>query len=66
MNSASKKIVRKFHPKFEGPYEVMKVENNIVVIWKDGDVETDRSNDEESRAAQEAEGSQVLAREKST
>ncbi|GFT62358.1 hypothetical protein NPIL_589311 [Nephila pilipes] len=34
MSSASKRIVSKFIPKFEGPYEVMKVENNNVVIWK--------------------------------
>ncbi|GFT49827.1 hypothetical protein NPIL_518981 [Nephila pilipes] len=36
MRSASKRIVSKFKPKFEGPYEVMKVENNNVVIWKGG------------------------------
>ncbi|GFU11055.1 uncharacterized protein NPIL_422531 [Nephila pilipes] len=34
MRSVSKRIVSKFKPKFEGPYEVMKVENNNVVIWK--------------------------------
>ncbi|GFS40596.1 uncharacterized protein NPIL_128481 [Nephila pilipes] len=32
MSSASKRIVSKFKRKFEGPYEVMKVENNNVVI----------------------------------
>ncbi|GFT03543.1 hypothetical protein NPIL_203491 [Nephila pilipes] len=31
MRSASK-----FKHKFEGPYEVMKVENNNVIIWKGG------------------------------
>ncbi|GFT10952.1 hypothetical protein NPIL_543951 [Nephila pilipes] len=36
MRSASKRIVNKFKHKFEGPYEVMKVENINVVIWKGG------------------------------
>ncbi|GFT41029.1 uncharacterized protein NPIL_437791 [Nephila pilipes] len=36
MSSASKRIVSKFKPKFEGPYEGMKVEHNIVNIWKGG------------------------------
>ncbi|GFR32754.1 hypothetical protein TNCT_529221 [Trichonephila clavata] len=29
-------IVGKFKTKFEGPYEVLKVEDNKVVIWKLG------------------------------
>ncbi|GFS70015.1 hypothetical protein NPIL_62931 [Nephila pilipes] len=36
MRLASKRIVNKFKHKFEGPYEVMKVENNNVIIWKEG------------------------------
>ncbi|GFT53510.1 uncharacterized protein NPIL_504851 [Nephila pilipes] len=36
MSSASKRIVSKFKPKFVGTFEVMKVENNNVAIWKGG------------------------------
>ncbi|GFU01142.1 hypothetical protein NPIL_669221 [Nephila pilipes] len=35
VRSVRKRIVSKFKPIFEGPYEVMKVENNNVVIWKE-------------------------------
>ncbi|GFU43175.1 hypothetical protein TNCV_3775471 [Trichonephila clavipes] len=36
MSSASKKLVRKFQPKFQGTYEATKVEKNNVVIRKGG------------------------------
>ncbi|GFW39629.1 uncharacterized protein TNCV_3188001 [Trichonephila clavipes] len=34
--SATRKVVAKFKPKFEGPYRVLHVKNNNVVIWKAG------------------------------
>ncbi|GFT28268.1 uncharacterized protein TNCV_645941 [Trichonephila clavipes] len=34
LSSATKKVVAKFKPKFEGPYRVLEVKNNDVVIWK--------------------------------
>ncbi|GFU19494.1 uncharacterized protein TNCV_4371671 [Trichonephila clavipes] len=34
ISSASKKASAKFKPKFEGPYRVLNVQNNNVVIWK--------------------------------
>ncbi|GFX51108.1 transposable element Tcb2 transposase [Trichonephila clavipes] len=36
LNSATRKVVAKFKPKFEGPYRVLDVKNNNVVIWKAG------------------------------
>ncbi|GFX65283.1 uncharacterized protein TNCV_4821731 [Trichonephila clavipes] len=36
LNSATRKVVAKFKPKFEGPYRVLDVKNNNVVIWKEG------------------------------
>ncbi|GFU01374.1 hypothetical protein NPIL_171171 [Nephila pilipes] len=36
MRSVGKRIVSKFKPKFKGPYEVKKVENNNMVIWIGG------------------------------
>ncbi|GFX33388.1 uncharacterized protein TNCV_812501 [Trichonephila clavipes] len=36
MSSASRKVVRKLQSKFEGPHEVIHVEKNNVVIWKEG------------------------------
>ncbi|GFX19536.1 uncharacterized protein TNCV_2074451 [Trichonephila clavipes] len=36
LSSATKKVVAKFKPKFEGPYRVLKVKNNNVVIWRSG------------------------------
>ncbi|GFS42215.1 hypothetical protein NPIL_643821 [Nephila pilipes] len=36
MNSASKRIMSKFKPKFGVPYDLMKFENNNVVIWNEG------------------------------
>ncbi|GFW01139.1 uncharacterized protein TNCV_1763771 [Trichonephila clavipes] len=35
-SSATTKVVAKFKPKFEGPYRVLYVKNNNVVIWKAG------------------------------
>ncbi|GFS65832.1 uncharacterized protein TNCV_390641 [Trichonephila clavipes] len=35
-SSATKRVVSKFKPKFEGPYRVVEVKNNNVVIWKAG------------------------------
>ncbi|GFR25577.1 hypothetical protein TNCT_709961 [Trichonephila clavata] len=35
MSSTSKELVRIFQPKFYGPYEVMWVEKNSLVIWKE-------------------------------
>ncbi|GFX69627.1 uncharacterized protein TNCV_1769961 [Trichonephila clavipes] len=34
--SSTRKVVAKFKPKFEGPYRVLDVKNNNVVIWKAG------------------------------
>ncbi|GFW88502.1 uncharacterized protein TNCV_3552711 [Trichonephila clavipes] len=34
--SSTRKVVAKFKPKFEGPYGVLDVKNNNVVIWKAG------------------------------
>ncbi|GFY23009.1 retrovirus-related Pol polyprotein from transposon 17.6 [Trichonephila clavipes] len=36
LSSATKKVVAKFKPKFEGPYRVLDVKNNNVVIYKVG------------------------------
>ncbi|GFW41267.1 hypothetical protein TNCV_1002601 [Trichonephila clavipes] len=36
LSSATKKVVAKFQPKFEGLYRVLEVKNNNVVIWKAG------------------------------
>ncbi|GFW79369.1 uncharacterized protein TNCV_2477761 [Trichonephila clavipes] len=36
LSSATKKVVAKFKPKLEGPYRVLDVKNNNVVIWKAG------------------------------
>ncbi|GFU09763.1 uncharacterized protein TNCV_1765721 [Trichonephila clavipes] len=36
LNSATKRVVAKFKPKFEGPYRVLDVKNNNVVVWKAG------------------------------
>ncbi|GFX40153.1 uncharacterized protein TNCV_4317891 [Trichonephila clavipes] len=36
LNSATRKVVAKFKPKFEGPYRVLDVKYNNVVIWKAG------------------------------
>ncbi|GFY11960.1 uncharacterized protein TNCV_4974601 [Trichonephila clavipes] len=36
LSSATRKVVAKFKPKFEGPYRVLDVKNNNVGIWKAG------------------------------
>ncbi|GFU89356.1 uncharacterized protein TNCV_1783381 [Trichonephila clavipes] len=36
ISSKTKKVVAKFKPKFEGPYRVLSVETNNVVIWMAG------------------------------
>ncbi|GFY16846.1 uncharacterized protein TNCV_4338471 [Trichonephila clavipes] len=36
LSSATRKVVAKFKPKFEGPYRVLDVKNNNVVVWKAG------------------------------
>ncbi|GFX28753.1 uncharacterized protein TNCV_4249921 [Trichonephila clavipes] len=36
LSSATRKVVAKFKTKFEGPYRVLHVKNNNVVIWKAG------------------------------
>ncbi|GFW55989.1 uncharacterized protein TNCV_373951 [Trichonephila clavipes] len=36
LSSATRKVVAKFKPKFEGSYRVLDVKNNNVVIWKAG------------------------------
>ncbi|GFX06309.1 retrovirus-related Pol polyprotein from transposon 412 [Trichonephila clavipes] len=36
LSSATKKVVAKFKPKFEGPHRVLDVKNNNVVVWKAG------------------------------
>ncbi|GFU15500.1 uncharacterized protein TNCV_4126471 [Trichonephila clavipes] len=36
LSSATRKVVAKFKPKFEGPYGVLDVKNNNVVVWKAG------------------------------
>ncbi|GFV12304.1 uncharacterized protein TNCV_1537991 [Trichonephila clavipes] len=36
LSSATRKVVAKFKPKFEGPYRVLDVKNNNVVMWKAG------------------------------
>ncbi|GFV72722.1 uncharacterized protein TNCV_1951911 [Trichonephila clavipes] len=36
LSLATRKGVAKFKPKFEGPYRVLDVKNNNVVIWKAG------------------------------
>ncbi|GFX82859.1 hypothetical protein TNCV_2958151 [Trichonephila clavipes] len=35
-SSATKKVVAKFKPKFEGPYRVLRMQTNNLVIWKAG------------------------------
>ncbi|GFT19030.1 uncharacterized protein TNCV_3212581 [Trichonephila clavipes] len=36
LSSATRKVVTKFKPKFEGPYRVLDVKNNNIGIWKAG------------------------------
>ncbi|GFU75003.1 retrovirus-related Pol polyprotein from transposon 297 [Trichonephila clavipes] len=36
LSSATRKVVAKFKPKFEGPYRVLDAKNNNVVVWKAG------------------------------
>ncbi|GFT20806.1 uncharacterized protein TNCV_941571 [Trichonephila clavipes] len=36
LSSATRKVVAKFKPKFEGPYRILDVKNNNVVIWNAG------------------------------
>ncbi|GFW47084.1 hypothetical protein TNCV_55371 [Trichonephila clavipes] len=36
LSSATKKVVTKFKPKFEGPYRILKVQNNNLISWKAG------------------------------
>ncbi|GFY23768.1 retrovirus-related Pol polyprotein from transposon 17.6 [Trichonephila clavipes] len=36
LSSAAKKVVAKFKSKFEGPYRVLEVHNNNLVVWKVG------------------------------
>ncbi|GFT07050.1 uncharacterized protein TNCV_1415881 [Trichonephila clavipes] len=36
LSLATKKVVAKFKPKFEGPYRVLEVKNNNIVIWRSG------------------------------
>ncbi|GFX60247.1 uncharacterized protein TNCV_4534071 [Trichonephila clavipes] len=36
LSSATKKVVAKFKPKIEGPYRVLEVKNNNLVVWRSG------------------------------
>ncbi|GFX78621.1 uncharacterized protein TNCV_30611 [Trichonephila clavipes] len=36
ISAACRRVVRKFMPKFEGPYRALKVRNNNLIIWKKG------------------------------
>ncbi|GFS97440.1 uncharacterized protein TNCV_733701 [Trichonephila clavipes] len=36
MSAAGMRVVGKFMPKFEGPYRVLEVRNNNLIIWKKG------------------------------
>ncbi|GFX84752.1 uncharacterized protein TNCV_125201 [Trichonephila clavipes] len=36
ISSTGRRVVRKFMPKFEGPYGVLEVRNNNLIIWKKG------------------------------
>ncbi|GFW81671.1 uncharacterized protein TNCV_2883451 [Trichonephila clavipes] len=36
MSAAGRRVVGKFMPKFEGPYRVLEVRNNNLIIWKKG------------------------------
>ncbi|GFT08642.1 uncharacterized protein TNCV_662131 [Trichonephila clavipes] len=36
LSSATKKVVAKFKPKSEGPYRVLEVKNNNIVMWSSG------------------------------
>ncbi|GFY10037.1 integrase_H2C2 domain-containing protein [Trichonephila clavipes] len=36
ISAAGKRVVGKFMPKFEGPYRVLEVRNNNLIIWKKG------------------------------
>ncbi|GFY18244.1 retrovirus-related Pol polyprotein from transposon 17.6 [Trichonephila clavipes] len=36
LSSTARKVVAKFKPKFEGPYRVLDVKHNNVVVWKAG------------------------------
>ncbi|GFX64469.1 uncharacterized protein TNCV_4043591 [Trichonephila clavipes] len=36
MRAAGRRVVGKFMPKFEGPYRVLEVRNNNLIIWKKG------------------------------
>ncbi|GFV29106.1 uncharacterized protein TNCV_4601381 [Trichonephila clavipes] len=52
LSSATRKVVAKFKPKFEGPYRVLDVKNKNVVIWKAGQrltINVDQSKDERLR-----------------
>ncbi|GFX08099.1 uncharacterized protein TNCV_1237781 [Trichonephila clavipes] len=36
ISAAGRRVVGKFMPKFEGPYRVLEVRNNNLIIWKKG------------------------------
>ncbi|GFU91485.1 retrovirus-related Pol polyprotein from transposon 17.6 [Trichonephila clavipes] len=36
LSSAAQKVVAKFKPKFEGPYRVLEVKQNNLVVWRSG------------------------------
>ncbi|GFV91782.1 uncharacterized protein TNCV_2974541 [Trichonephila clavipes] len=36
MTASGRRVVGKFMPKFEGPYRVLEVRNNNLIIWKKG------------------------------
>ncbi|GFX73190.1 uncharacterized protein TNCV_1245131 [Trichonephila clavipes] len=36
LSAAGRKQVGKFMPKFEGPYRVLKIKSNNLIIWKSG------------------------------
>ncbi|GFV34634.1 uncharacterized protein TNCV_1449392 [Trichonephila clavipes] len=36
MSAAGRRVVEKFMPKFEGPYRVLEIRNNNLIIWKKG------------------------------
>ncbi|GFW76158.1 retrovirus-related Pol polyprotein from transposon 412 [Trichonephila clavipes] len=47
ISAAGRRVVGKFMPKFEGPYRVLEVRNNNLIIWKKGKrvtVNIDQSN----------------------
>ncbi|GFX01454.1 uncharacterized protein TNCV_1864281 [Trichonephila clavipes] len=39
LSSAAQKVVAKFKPKFEGPYRVLEVKRNNLVVWRSGNRE---------------------------